>query len=1373
MSIESFFKCTLKAMRPAGAALLAALLGLAYGGPSAALTTGTALSDAPVSATANVPGNLALVLSVEYPTAISVANNGNYVDASTFLGYFDPVKCYNYVYNAATPKLSYFQPAAFGTGSSAHQCSGMWSGNFMNWATMQTIDPFRWALTGGYRSVDQPTPPTTTAPSTVLEKAWGSNQGQVYNSTLNASAGSYPFASAEFPYRGTDQNNANGDVPNNLVPKVTPFSTWVNFNSAIFGNGNTMVFSGTYNGTAATGYYTAYSGTSSGNNGTVTGTATSNASVYDLENDLTGANIASQPVTFRVYVRVSVCDTSILGTAGLEANCVKYGNVYKPEGLLQKYSSQMRYAALGYLNGSGAYQQGGVLREPMGYIGPTYPVPLSPLVTTNALSEWSPTTGVQIANPDTATANGNSNISQSGVIEYLNNFGEYTANVVNGGNTSLNTDTYMSGDNVSELYYAAVRYFENLGDLPQWSTPQTEPAPVTTALELDGFPAKATWADPIAYSCQQNFILGIGDDHTHFDYNVGGNGGINPGSFGPSRALPSAVSSDTFNQAAAWTNALQGLEGITQTPWWSYGSGSPQSTSPSTSQSTYFIAGLAYGAHVLDIRPDATNATMPGMQSINTYWVDVEEYGYPENLNPYYLAAKYGGFTVPSGYSISNTTPLTLGSWDTSGSTIVMGGAQNQSQNLPDNYFAAGNAGLMVSSLNSAFANIVSVAVAPYATSFSLSSPLVATAGGLSFSSQYNSTTWTSVITANTLSFTNGAPTQQQLWVSSTTLQAQLSGNGWKAPYSGGAATTGRNIATSTGGAGTGAPFEVANLTTAQLSALVPSSYSSATTSTQYLNYLRGDTSNQVGSTVSGSTKSLRARTRLLGDIVDANLTSVGTPGMAYSEANNPGYTAYTTLWTTTTPRPTMVYAGADDGMLHGFVGSSGLEQFAYVPSALFQGPTGTPLVNGLAALGNPNFVHHFYVDADPGAFDVDFTRTGGTTTDTASTAKWHTLLIGGLGKGGASYYAIDVTNPAAMTSESAVASDVLWEFTDPTMGYSFATPIVVKTVQYGWVVIFTSGYDNADGYGYLYIVNPKNGALLQKIQTPNTSSGMTQASAYVQDYTDYTADSVYVGDLNGQLWRFNLTATTGNYPSPTLIASLTDPSGNAQPVTSAPLIEIHPTTRQRYVLFGTGRLLSSADVASTQVQTFYAIIDGTAGAFKTVTAPTARGNLVAVTDVTAGITVPSGYNGWYFDLPAGYRVVSAAAAYNGIVAFNALGMSTDPCSPQGSSNVYALNYSTGLSALGSTSTSTTTPAAYASFTTAVNNLQFLSNNGTVELIAGTSAATTGPSIVSASGSSSTPSGNTTGSTVNDVPVILSGSPTTRMLNWREIPSAE
>ena len=116
-----------------------------------------ALADRPTIDTTSVPGNVALALSVEYPTAISVAHtNRTYAPATEYLGYFDPTKCYTYRYSATdTPNApgtpdSYFYPTG---AASAHVCSGRWSGNFLNWALMQTIDTFRWTMTGGYRVV--------------------------------------------------------------------------------------------------------------------------------------------------------------------------------------------------------------------------------------------------------------------------------------------------------------------------------------------------------------------------------------------------------------------------------------------------------------------------------------------------------------------------------------------------------------------------------------------------------------------------------------------------------------------------------------------------------------------------------------------------------------------------------------------------------------------------------------------------------------------------------------------------------------------------------------------------------------------------------------------------------------------------------------------------------------------------------------------------------------------------------------------------------------------------------------------------------------------------------------------------------------------
>ena len=176
--------------------------------------TGTPLADQPLL-TPDVPGNLALALSVEFPTAVSVAHIEAYSTASTYLGYFDPNKCYLYSYHA-TETLRHFYPAGAASG---RECTGandnMWSGNFLNWATMQTIDPFRWALTGGYRVRD-------TASETWLEKAWASGQGGASN----------------FPNRSISGAG--------LVKGATPF-TWGTFKMRIHGLGNKMRFSGTGN----------------------------------------------------------------------------------------------------------------------------------------------------------------------------------------------------------------------------------------------------------------------------------------------------------------------------------------------------------------------------------------------------------------------------------------------------------------------------------------------------------------------------------------------------------------------------------------------------------------------------------------------------------------------------------------------------------------------------------------------------------------------------------------------------------------------------------------------------------------------------------------------------------------------------------------------------------------------------------------------------------------------------------------------------------------------------------------------------------------------------------------------------------------------
>jgi hypothetical protein len=177
-------------------------------------------------------------------------------------------------------------------------------------------------------------------------------------------------------------------------------------------------------------------------------------------------------------------------------------------------------------------------------------------------------------------------------------------------------------------------------------------------------------------------------------------------------------------------------------------------------------------------------------------------------------------------------------------------------------------------------------------------------------------------------------------------------------------------------------------------------------------------------------------------------------------------------------------------------------------------------------------------------------------------------------------------------------------------------------------------------------------------------------------------------------------------------------------------------------------------------VQTFYAIIDGNAGGFNgALTTPVTRATLTPVTSLPNGVTLPTTSKGWYYDMSAGYRVLSMPVSYNGVVAFSALlptGTSSDPCSPQGSSEVFATNYSNGRSVLNSNTT------GFISFTGQVTTLSYLN---------------TGSSTTGGSGSGSNTGGvqlfaGGAGIPITPIPTTQT-SLATRTVSWREIPTPD
>lgn len=551
-----------------------------------------------------------------------------------------------------------------------------------------------------------------------------------------------------------------------------------------------------------------------------------------------------------------------------------------------------------------------------------------------------------------------------------------------------------------------------------------------------------------------------------------------------------------------------------------------------------------------------------------------------------------------------------------------------------------------------------------------------------SYASSYTSGAWSGDLQSYPIDLTSGAlMTTSPAWSPSAQGQLDL------------LAPSARKIATHNGT--TGIPFQWASMNATMKGLLnSPTTPPGPSDGASVLAFLRGDRTNE--GTI------YRTRNHVLADIVDAEPVVVLPPSNGYVDS---GYSSFIAA---KAARSTMVYQGANDGMLHAFVAGTGAEAWAYVPGLLFNSRLSSyPNTSTLANLTvNAGFYHLNYVDATATVGDVNFSSTLGG----AGLTGWRSLLVGGLGNGGRGFYALDVTDPVSnadgtpLASESDVASKALWEYPNAgtpnlNMGFGYGKPIIAKTKATGWVVLVASGYNNGsttggDGAGHLFVLDPANGSLLADISTgvgsSGAPSGLANLSAYVRNSDiDNTTEYVYGGDLLGNVWRFDLSGASIGAWKITKLASLVDASGNAQPITSAPEIGVYQS--HRFIYVGTGQYLGAPDISTVTSQTIYGLIDDQS---LTPLITPLRSNLLAQTLSTGTSTrtdtsIPMNFatqKGWYIDLPgAGERIVTDPSLGLGVLTVTSNTPGTDPCSPGGSSFEYFIDYKNGGAIVNST----------------------------------------------------------------------------------------
>ena len=497
-----------------------------------------------------------------------------------------------------------------------------------------------------------------------------------------------------------------------------------------------------------------------------------------------------------------------------------------------------------------------------------------------------------------------------------------------------------------------------------------------------------------------------------------------------------------------------------------------------------------------------------------------------------------------------------------------------------------------------------------------------------------------------------------------------------------------------------------------------------------------------------------------LGDIISS------TPRVQSSQPLNSYHLAYNDLTyadlinTSSYKNNGMVYVGANDGMLHAFyLGKLELNwtgQGAFDKARLTD-PSGTGFGKEIWAFipksalpylkytADQAYCHLYYVDATPYILDASIASPDGCSGNywgcTKDKASWRTVLIGSMGLGGAcrnynsdctdcvktpadssgysSYFALDVTDPQHPT--------LLWEFSDPSLGFSTTGPAVVRigdSKKNGrWFAVLGSGptgpvsggqfLGRSDQNLKLFVLDLKTGALVRTMDTGigNAFAGSLFNASIDTDRSrlglpgNYSDDIFYLGYVkkSGDLWNdggvYRVITKEDNNPANWTGSKLIEGIG---PVTTA-IAKLQDTGKgSMWLYFGTGRYFfkqgNTIDDADSQ-RAIYGIKEPcySKSANDIYTAASDISGCtyspVSSSDLKDQTLSPTGsladtYKGWHINLGAtgtdykAERVITdPLAAFSGVVFFTTFSPNADVCSFGGSTYLWAVRYDTGSQA--------------------------------------------------------------------------------------------
>ncbi|QQQ02837.1 pilus assembly protein [Lysobacter enzymogenes] len=481
--------------------------------------------------------------------------------------------------------------------------------------------------------------------------------------------------------------------------------------------------------------------------------------------------------------------------------------------------------------------------------------------------------------------------------------------------------------------------------------------------------------------------------------------------------------------------------------------------------------------------------------------------------------------------------------------------------------------------------------------------------------------------------------------------------------------------------------------------------------------WMAGKTAADVVAYLKGATNGapFRRRSEVLGDIVNSTLEIVSSKddfGWGdWALQASPGWKgqlggSYKEFVKNKNPTRNTAYVGANDGMLHAFdaTASGGRERFAYIPSAV---------LSRMGDLANPLYDHRYTMDGDVVSGDVP----------TSASGDWRTVLLASAGAGGRSLSALDVTDPDGFGNAS-----VLWELrgtngngsgaaTDD-LGHVLGRPAIVPIVGASatspprWVALFGNGVNSSTGAPVLFVVDVNTGAVLARLKPTGSEyavrNGLMNVAPVALYNNDGLVDAVYGGDLQGNVWKFDLSGGAASSWSvafgATPLFTAKDAAGAAQPITGGLEVSRGPGGGAT-VYFGTGRYFAVGDniVSNPQVQSLYGIFDRCSSP---ACATPIRGDRTAVLgeQILSVGTNNAGYrvrnvsrnepkeSGWFIDLKVGTatgeRFIGRPRLQNGKVFFTTFEPLGDNCEAGGRNWLFGVDMRSGGGSMAGVSTS-------------------------------------------------------------------------------------